>query len=554
MPFLWILWAPWETARSLRQTAYEDNFYDLQARAMFHGHLWLANGSIGIEAFVHGGRQYTYFGLFPSLIRMPILVFTSSLDGKLTAPFMLPAGCSPALFASLLLWRVRLLVRGQVVMGRAEATAFGVLMATVMGGSVFTVLAATPYVFDEDLAWSICLTVGSLFALLGVLERPSWGRVVVSGRAHPVRQPRPGHHRVGLCRRRRAHRRLVRTRPGRYRRTPVVRPGAGRRPRPPGGRMRRQLRQVRRPLRRVQLTTRSGPTSTPTGASSWPPTTTPRRASTFIPSNVLAYLRPDGLRFTSVFPFVTLPAAPPTRPGGVLFDRRYRTASLPSSMPLLFLLSCWGLVTAFRPKPIGQVALTRILLLAAGCAGAALFSGGTSRRGTWPTSSPSGAGQRRGPGRHLAPAGGPEPLGRGSGPGGHRPGRPVHASPPTSGSPSSPTRSGTPTQVLNYVEAQNSISDVTGHPLEANVVRGSSLPPWAPADQLYVIGDCDGLYISNGENYSTVPSQQFTRTTWMAVERGHAFEHTFRVTVAHAVSGGPASRSHWSRRATTRWM
>ena len=34
----------------------EDNFYDLQARAMFHGHLWLANGAIGIEAFVHGGR------------------------------------------------------------------------------------------------------------------------------------------------------------------------------------------------------------------------------------------------------------------------------------------------------------------------------------------------------------------------------------------------------------------------------------------------------------------------------------------------------------------
>ena len=62
----------------------------------------------------------------------------------------------------------------------------------------------------------------------------------------------------------------------------------------------------------------------------------------FIPSDALAYLRLDGLRFTSVFPFVTLPAGPATAVNGVLFDRRYRTASLPSSMPLLFLLSCWG--------------------------------------------------------------------------------------------------------------------------------------------------------------------------------------------------------------------
>ncbi len=63
-------------------------------------------------------------------------------------------------------------------MGRAEATSFGLLATTIMGGSVFLILAATPYVFNEDLAWSICLTVGGLFALLGVLERPSWGQGV----------------------------------------------------------------------------------------------------------------------------------------------------------------------------------------------------------------------------------------------------------------------------------------------------------------------------------------------------------------------------------------
>jgi hypothetical protein len=99
------------------------------------------------------------------------------------------------------------------------------------------------------------------------------------------------------------------------------------------------------------------------------------------------------------------------------------------------------------------------------------------------------------------------------------------------------------TQVLQYVEAQKAISDVTGHPLDSNVVRGSTLPPWGPADQLYVIGDCEGLYISNGENYSTVPSQQFVRSTWMVVEYSDAFDHTYRMTVRSPASGGSESES-----------
>ncbi len=93
----------------------------------------------------------------------------------------------------------------------------------------------------------------------------------------------------------------------------------------------------------------------------------------FIPTTLLAYLKPDGLGLTSVFPFITLPSGPPEALAGVLFDRRYRTASLPASMPFLFFLSCWGVITAFRPRPIGGAARTRVLLLVSGIAGTALF-------------------------------------------------------------------------------------------------------------------------------------------------------------------------------------
>ncbi len=85
------------------------------------------------------------------------------------------------------------------------------------------------------------------------------------------------------------------------------------------------------------------------------------------------------------------------------------------------------------------------------------------------------------------------------------------------------------TQTFNFLTAQKTISDITGHPLDADVVHGRSLPAWGPAGQLYVVGNCAGLYVSNGENYATVPSAQFSRTTWMTVELGHTFQHAFTV-------------------------
>ncbi len=537
IPFVWILWGPWETPDPIRKTAYEDNFYSVQARAMFHGHLWLANGAIGIEAFVHHGRQYTYFGLFPSIIRMPILLLTSRLDTQLTVPYMLAAWLLTALFVSLLVWRVRLLIRGPVVMGRAEATAYGVLIATTLVGSVFTVLASLPYVFAEDLAWSICLTVGSLFALLGLLERPSPGRVWVAGAlilcANLDRLTTGWACVVGAV--------LV-----------AAWFGLGR-----GGEQNRRwcvpiLAAGLIPLLVgcfVNYLKFGVPFGLPVVDQVWTFVNAYRRkflaanhnseeGIAFIPSDALAYLRLDGLRFTSVFPFVTLPAGPATAVSGVLFDRRYRTASMPSSMPYLFLLSCWGMVTAFRPRPFGRVALTRIPLLAAGSAGAALL--------LWGYIAPRYLADFV-PFLVLAGAVGLADIWR------RLEGRTrrvrigvfsvltlvaLFTIVANIGIAIVPNEEWTTTQALNFVETQKSISDITGHPLNAEVHRGSRLPPYAPAGELYVIGDCDGLYISNGENYSTIPSQDYTRTAWLAVERGHAFQRTFKVAAHHLVSSG----------------
>ena len=81
-----------------------------------------------------------------------------------------------------------------------------------------------------------------------------------------------------------------------------------------------------------------------------------------------------------------------------------------------------------------------------------------------------------------------------------------------------PTANFTSIQALNYVVEQKAVSDVTGHPLGGFVVRGSTLPYFSPAGALYVVGDCNGLYLSDGYDYQYTPPQQFEHLTWIPLE------------------------------------
>jgi hypothetical protein len=530
IPFIWILWSEWSSATLFRQAVYEDNFFDLQARAMFHGHLSLPNGALGLEGFVHDGRTYTYFGLFGSIIRMPILLITSSLDGKLTTLSILVAWLLTGLFVALLLWKVRFLLRGDVAMGRIEATGYGIVMATIMGGSVWMVLAAIPYVFGEDIAWSICLTVGSILALLGVIERPSWGRVIASGVlilcASLDRATTGWACVLGAC--------LIAVwfflgRGGPENRRwciPIFLAGVI-------------------PLVigcAVNYAKFGVPFNVPITEQVWSQVNGYRRqflaanhnsevGTAFIPTDLLTYLRPDSLSFSNVFPYITLPTSPPTAAGGVLFDKLYRTSSVPASMPLLFLLSLWGLVTAFRPRALGEVARTRLLLVAAAGAAAALL--------LWGYIAPRYLGDFM-PILVLASAVGVADVFRRLegrqrsmqiGATGFIAVAAVFSIVANVGIAIVPNEEWDASQLLSYVQTQKTLSDLTGHPLNARVIRGHSLPAWGPAGQLYVIGNCGGLYVSNGEKYSSYPSFQYHRDTWMTVQLGQPFQHAFELAV-----------------------
>ncbi len=515
IPYLWVLWDQWTgTINPLRQLP-PDNFYDLQGRALLAGHLWLPTGAIGIEAFIHAGHQYTYFGLFPSILRLPILAVTHGLDGKLTTISMLLAWTVTGLSVSALGWRTRVLLRGSTPISAGESGCWALFVAAVMG-SVLLYLGASPRVSHEDLAWSVALTIATSFALLGVLERPSWSRVGGTGflvlAAALDRTPTGfacilatgliavwfASGRAGSDRRRWA--------------LPVV--AAALVPlliavavselkfgRPFGFSLADQVwAQVNR-HRRIYIAAN--------GASGL--------GVHFFPSTLVAYFQPFGVHLQTAFPFVTLPTTPPQAVGGVILDQTLPTASITSSMPMLFLLSVWGVIAAFWRDACRNLPAVRILILTTAAATAGvLFYGYIAERYVadfMPFLATAGAigltdlwrladqASPNWPRRLLVVAA--VALG-------------LFGLWANLGAATTPVALWTATQSQNFVSFQKRISPNAQQQL---VETGRELPYFAPAGRLFIVGHCQGLYLSTGWSYKTVPGQQAQHETWVPVDQ-----------------------------------
>jgi hypothetical protein len=339
------------------------NFYDLQARALLDGRFDVPAGSLGIEAFVMDGKHYLYFPPGPALLRMPLLAVTDRFDGRLTTLSMLVAWMVTALLFSLLIWRVRCLLRPAAPLGRWEAAAYGLLLVAGTVGSTVLFLGSIPWVYHEAYAWAIPMALGSGFALLGVIEHPSTRGLVATAAfttGAVLSRTTAGWAVAGAV--------LL---------TAVLLPRGGRRDADPhlwwkiyaagltpiAIGMAVNWAKFRHPYlfpidqqvftglnqhRRDAIAANGGDLFSPN----------------MIGSTVVNYLRPDGIRFTSTFPFLTLPGRIPPSYGGGFIDQANRTGSIVSFMPLLLGLALWGVVTAFRRRA-GEAQLLRLPLLGA---------------------------------------------------------------------------------------------------------------------------------------------------------------------------------------------
>lgn len=357
------------------------NFYEAQARALFHGNLAVDPSVVGFEGFNVGGRTYMYQGPVPAILRMPLLLLTSRFDGRLTRVSMLLA-YAVALAAIIRLgWRTRVAVRGDGPVGRFEAVVTGVVVFAA-GTSSLLFLGAKPWVYHEALLWGAALALASFAALAGWLARddPSWwGLLWAGGFAGASLLSRPS---VGLG--------------------PVLALGLV---------ALRELFALRRPEARsrsalgrvvaigfaaglpllayaaVNQAKFDSPFKLPTDAQVLVSFDAKRQAALaanhgslfglrFAPSVAWQELRPDGFGFRREFPFIGFPSHRPSVIGDVVFAEQDWSSSFPASEPLLVVLAVVGALALIVPErlaPGSRVHRLRVPVLGAAAGGAGVL-------------------------------------------------------------------------------------------------------------------------------------------------------------------------------------
>lgn len=509
IPYLLVLWdagvRPTRTALPDRTFS---NFYDIQARALMRGHLDVPPNSLAFEAFRVGGRDYLYFPPFPSMLRIPLFAVTDRFDGRLTAISMLLAWAVMMTFTALLVWRIRHVVHPGAPLRRLELANSAALIAVVGGGSAIVYLASLPWVYHEAFMWTVATSIGVAWAMIGALVRPSARRIAVAGLlglAAMLTRVTVGWA-WGLALLTAGAVAIIRPRWRLPRREAWYLVGAGLVPLVVGIAL--NWVKFRHPFMiplDEQLVAEASPNRRAALAANGGGMTGPQ----FAPTTLLAYLRPDGIRLTSVFPFITLPAGPPRIVGDTVFDEVYRTGSIVAFMPFLFGLSIAGAVATFRRSAPDAVALLRLPVLGATAATGAVFLFGyvahrysaefvpgllvlgvvglVAAEGRLRTSSS----RRRRAG--IAALAALAVFG-------------VAANTAVGLATSRAVQRGD--ALVDFLEVRRRIASMTGHPDDGYLSRGQDLSGPAPTDHLRIVDDCASVWLATGNTYEP----------WIAVE------------------------------------
>ena len=126
------------------------SFFDVQGRALLHGRLSVPPASVTIEGFDVAGRTYIYFGPVPALFRIPVLLVTHALDGRLTQLSMLAALIVLLWTGARAHWQVRELISPGRSVGRTERPAVFLMAVALGAGGVPLFLSSWPVVYHES--------------------------------------------------------------------------------------------------------------------------------------------------------------------------------------------------------------------------------------------------------------------------------------------------------------------------------------------------------------------------------------------------------------------
>ena len=149
------------------------NFYEVQARAWLHGRWDAGPGDFLFERFNVHGRFFTYFGPAPALLRLPVVLFTHSLDGRLSRVSMMLAFGVLLVASTALAWQGRRVVRGDGPPTRGTLVAAAGFVFLSGCGTTALFMAAKTWVYTEAILWGAAWAVASFSFLIAYLVAPS---------------------------------------------------------------------------------------------------------------------------------------------------------------------------------------------------------------------------------------------------------------------------------------------------------------------------------------------------------------------------------------------
>jgi hypothetical protein len=143
--------------------------YDAQARSLLHGHWEVPKDVLSFERFNVDGRYHTYFGPWPAVLRMPVIALTDAYDGRLSRVSMLVAFIVLVAFAARLAWQARVILRGRGPVGWRTLLAAAGFVFVVGCGSTALFLGSRAFVYHEAILWAVAWSVAGYSFLVAYL-------------------------------------------------------------------------------------------------------------------------------------------------------------------------------------------------------------------------------------------------------------------------------------------------------------------------------------------------------------------------------------------------
>ncbi|HWD09683.1 MAG TPA: hypothetical protein VHA57_11395, partial [Actinomycetota bacterium] len=157
-----------------------EHYYTAEAIGLLHGRLWVPKQALTFECFMDRGHCYGYFGITPTLLRVPVVtLFGPGVKTDITEFAYFTLGF--CLIAAAAWW----LSRQLVVLWAAEPAGrpFGIAGVVAgfagLGATPLIFLASRPTVYEEAILWGVAFALIALAAALSFCRRPRWSMAVV---------------------------------------------------------------------------------------------------------------------------------------------------------------------------------------------------------------------------------------------------------------------------------------------------------------------------------------------------------------------------------------